>query len=105
MPVNIIGTQPWDNCVKDGVATLACIPIALNNIISFLVLFAGVVCVFLIIYSGYKFVMSEGDPEKISSARKTLTWAIGGFLLVVASFFILNFISQFTGATQLVAPK
>ena len=92
------------SCVSSqGVATLSCIPIVAQNVINFLVLFAGVVCVFLIIMSGYKFVTSEGDPEKIASARKTLFYAIGGFLLVIASFVILNIIANYTGVST-IAP-
>ena len=108
--INIIPTTDWKNipgCLSgpnNDIATLACIPGVIQNVISFLVLFAGAVCVFLIIVAGYKFVMSEGDPEKIASARKTLTYAIGGFLFVTLSFVILNIIASFTGA-PLLAPK
>lgn len=105
---NIIPTADWTTtgCVdqQTGVATLACIPIVLQNLINFMALFAGIVCVFLIVFAGYKFVMSEGDPEKIASARKTLTYAIGGFIFVLLSFVILNIIANFTVVDRL-APK
>jgi hypothetical protein len=101
----MIPTTAWGNCVSpEGVATLRCIPVVLGNIINFLVLFAGIVCVFLIIYSGYKFITSEGDPERISMARKTLFYALGGFLFVLLSFFFLNIVAQFTGVQQ-IAPR
>ena len=48
--------------------------------------------------------MSEGDPEKIATARKTLTYAIFGFVFILLSFVILNAIAKFTGVEQL-APK
>lgn len=108
--INIIPTTDWKDipgCLSgpnNDVATLACIPGVLQNIINFLVLFAGVVCVFLIIIAGYKIVTSEGDPEKMSSARKTLFYAIGGFLLVILSFVILNIIATYTGVES-IAPK
>ncbi len=98
------GTSVWGSCVQGGVATLACIPVVLQNIINFLILFGGVVCVFLIVFSGYKYITSEGDPEKVSSARKTIFYAIGGFLLVLGSFLLLNIIATFTGVTRL-SPK
>lgn len=102
---NVFGTSDWSACLGDGdVATLACVPIVLQNIINALVVLAGIVCVFLIIFAGYKFVTSEGDPEKIASARKTIFYAIGGMVLVIASFLILNIISDFTGVKQ-IAPK
>ena len=98
--------KDWGSCIDavTQVATLNCIPIVLNNIIYALVVLAGTVCVFLIIYSGYKFVSSEGDPEKIGSARKTLFYAIGGFVFVLASFLLLSIIGNFTGVKQLI-PK
>lgn len=99
---NVFGTAEWGSCLSNGdVATLACIPVVLGNIINALVILAGVVCIFLIIFAGFKFVTSEGDPEKIASARKTLFYAIGGMLLVLASFFILNVVATFTGVDQL----
>ena len=100
IPVSDLG-----NCVSpEGVATLACIPIVLQNIINVLVVVAGIVAVFLVIFSGYRFVMSEGDPEKISVARKTLTYAIFGLVFILLSFVILNAIAKFTGVEQL-APR
>ncbi|OIP57184.1 MAG: hypothetical protein COX79_04120 [Candidatus Levybacteria bacterium CG_4_10_14_0_2_um_filter_36_16] len=95
-------TQDWTSCLESGdVATLRCIPIVLQNIINFLVIFAGVIAVFFIVFSGIRFVTSGGDPEKIASARKILTYAIIGFIIVVFSFVILNLIAKTTGVTQL----
>ena len=102
----MIPIENWEasGCVKDGVATIACIPVVIQNIVNALVIIAGVVAVFMIIFAGYKFVMSEGDPEKIASARKTLTYAIGGLIFIFMSFFFLNVIAEFTGVDQ-IAPK
>ena len=102
----MIPIESWEasGCVKDGVATIACIPIVIQNIVNALVIIAGVVAVFMIIFAGYKFVMSEGDPEKIADARKTLTYAIAGLIFIFMSFFFLNLIAKFTGVEQ-IAPK
>ena len=96
----------WENsgCVKDGVATLDCIPVVVQNVINALIVIAGIVAVFMIVWAGYKFVMSEGDSEKISSARKTLIYAIVGLIFIFLSFVFLNVIAEFTGVEQL-APK
>ncbi|MEK6847172.1 MAG: pilin [Nanoarchaeota archaeon] len=96
----------WEDtgCIKDGVATLDCIPVVVQNVINALVVIAGIVAVAMIIYAGYKFVMSEGDSEKISSARKTLIYAIVGLIFIFLSFVFLNVIAKFTGVESL-APK
>lgn len=95
----------WGNCVSpEGVATLDCIPVVVQNVINALIVIAGIVAVFMIVWAGYKFVMSEGDSEKISSARKTLIYAIVGLIFIFLSFFFMQVISEFTGVKQL-APK
>lgn len=97
--------QDWGSCVSsEGVATLSCIPVVIQNVINGLIVLAGIVAVFMVVAAGYKFIRSEGDPEKIASARKTLTYAIGGLIFVFLSFFFLNAIAKFTGVEQL-APK
>jgi hypothetical protein len=101
----MVPTSSWNSCLSNGdVATLRCIPIVAQNVINFLIIFAGVVCVFIIIFAGFKFVTSEGDPEKVANARKTALYGIGGFILVVSSFLIMNLIASFTGVTQF-SPK
>jgi len=92
----------WSSCLDNGdVATLRCIPIVLQNIINSLVMIAGIACIFIIIYAGIKFVTSEGDPEKVAAARKTVLYGVGGFILVLGSFLVLNLLATFTGVDQL----
>jgi len=100
-----VPTQEWGpaGCLFDGdVATLNCIPVVIQNIVNFALIFASVVAVFLVIFSGIKFISSAGDKEKIESAKKTLTWAIAGLILIIFSFVIINVISEITGVKQLV---
>lgn len=88
----------WDSCVDPttGVATLKCIPVIFNNIIYAALLFAGVVALFFILYSGFKFVTSGGDPKQVDGAKKTATFAIIGLVVILLSFFIINFIGYVT---------
>ena len=103
---DVISDWAESECVdkNTGVATLECIPVVVQNVINALVVIAGIVAVFMIIWAGYKYVMSEGDAEKISSARKTLIYAIVGLIFIFLSFVFLNVIAEFTGVSQL-APR
>lgn len=87
----------WGNCVVDGVATLTCVPIVFRNVINAALIFSGVTAVFFIIFAGYKFISSGGDPKQADSAKQTMTYAIAGLVLILLSFFIVNFIAYFTG--------
>ncbi|MBI2028660.1 MAG: hypothetical protein HYT07_03550 [Candidatus Levybacteria bacterium] len=91
----------WDeflkiNCVENGVATLSCIPAVFLNIINALLMFVGITSLVFIIFSGYKYMHSAGDPKVLESARNTLIFAIVGLLLVLFSFFIRNLIFEVT---------
>lgn len=97
-----IPVKEWGSCVKDGdVATLACVPVILTNIINILLGFAGVVCVGMILMAGFKYVTSQGDQARLDSARKTFLWAIVGLIFIFLSFWIVSLMGKFVGTDQL----
>lgn len=53
---------------------------------------SGGIALVLIIISGYNFIASQGNPEKIQGARETLTSAIVGLLFIIFSMVILEVI-------------
>lgn len=92
----------WSTCLADvgggeKVATLNCLPIIFQNLINVALIFAGITAVVLVIISGIKLITSSGDAKQAEGARHTLTYAILGLLIILLSFFIINFISTFTG--------
>ncbi len=89
--------KDWGSCVENGVATLRCIPVIFQNIVAAALLFVGTVTAFLIVMAGVQFIMSGGDPKQLEGARKTLTFAIMGLVLVLSSFAIIYFIGYATG--------
>lgn len=95
----------WDSCLENGdVATLACIPIIIKNVVTAALVFAGIVAVALIIYAGARYITSKGDEARIESAKKTLTYAFVGLAIIFLSFFVITFISQLTGVSQIANP-
>ena len=79
-------------------------PVALNqletvfsNVVSILISLAGIVVFLMFLSGGFKFLTAGGDPKKTESARNTLTYAIGGLVLVALAFLIISFIANFTG--------
>src|SRR6266487_4362054 len=91
--------RAWGDCVENGIATLRCIPVVFQNLISAALVFVGIVTAFLIVWAGIKFAGSGGDPKQIDQAKKILTYAILGLILVLSSFAIIYFISYSTGNT------
>ena len=85
-------------CAKDGVLTIACIPIIIQNLVTFAFYLAGTVALFFIIWAGIGFITAGGDKEKIEKAKKTLTYAIIGLVFILLSGFFIKTIGALTGA-------
>lgn len=81
------------------VATLNCIPVLFQNLITVALAFVGTVAVIMIIWAGVRFIRSGGDAKQAQGARQTITWAIIGLIIILLSFAILNLISDFTGVS------
>jgi hypothetical protein len=72
-----------------------------SNIIRIFLGFLGIVALGLIIYAGFLWMTSEGNAEKVDKAKKILTGAIIGLLIILSAFAIASFIiSQLLDATQ-----
>lgn len=65
---------------------------------------AGIVLLIFIIIAGIGLIGSAGDnnPEKMEGAKKTLTSAILGFVIVFASYWIVKLIGQIFGMPNLI---
>jgi hypothetical protein len=72
----------------------------LTQIFSIVLAIAGVAALGLIIASGYRLMVSQGNPEQVKGAREQLTAAIIGLLFIVFSLVIL----QVIGANILKIP-
>ncbi len=64
----------------------------LTRVFSIVLSIAGIVALGLIIISGYRIMVSQGNPEQIKNAREQLTAAIIGLLFIIFSLVILQII-------------
>ncbi len=64
----------------------------LTTVFSIILSIAGVAALGLIIASGYKLMVSQGNPEQVKGAREQLTAAIIGLLFIIFSLVILQVI-------------
>ena len=60
---------------------------------------AGVILLFFFIIGGIGMIGSAGqnDPQKLEAAKKTVTSALIGFIIVFASYWIVKLIGSLTG--------
>lgn len=52
----------------------------------------GVIFIVLTIYAGFNWMTASGDESKIETAKKTLTRAIIGLIIIAGSYAIWNFV-------------
>lgn len=69
----------------------------LNNTIALIYAGAGIIFVFMVVFSALQWITSGGDKEKYGAARSRLTHAIIGIILLALSFVIINLIGSITG--------
>jgi len=61
------------------------------RIIIFMNSFIALIVMIMIIYAGFLVLTGGGDEEKNDKAKKTITYAIIGILLLIFSFVIYKF--------------
>ena len=84
------------------VATLAGLEAIFNNVVAVSLGLAGIVFFIMLIASAFTLMTAGGEPPKIQAARKSLTVALVGFVLVLLAFLIITLVSKFTGNTNIL---
>ncbi|HPC30870.1 MAG TPA: pilin [Candidatus Paceibacterota bacterium] len=71
------------------------------KIIDFIFNVAVFVTAIIIVYAGFLFITSSGEPEKLKTAQKVLIWALIGFGLILLAKAIPPFIYEFLTGKQM----
>ncbi len=60
--------------------------------VNYFLAIVGLVAVVFLIWGGVQYIISAGQEEKIESAKKTITYAILGLLVIGLAAVIVNFV-------------
>lgn len=82
------GLKCEDNVVK--ITSVDEIWIIVMNILQWLIIAGGYVALYFIIWGGFKYITSTGDPQKVTSAKNTIVNAVIGLVIVLASVAIIR---------------
>lgn len=69
----------------------------LTPIINNVLILIGLAALFVIIISGFNYISSGGDKNKISQASANFNYALIGLVLAMAAFLITRILSSATG--------
>jgi len=84
------------------VAYLSGFNVIFENVLNIVVALSGLAVFIMLVAGGIKYLTSGGDQKKAMQAKQTLTWAIVGLIALVGSWFILRFVSEFTGIEKIL---
>jgi len=83
-------------------ATIKDLEAVFTNIVKVLMAGGALTLFILLLTSGFKYLSSGGDQKAVEGAKKTLTYAIGGFVALAFSYLILRLIGMFTGTDTII---
>lgn len=66
--------------------------VIVTNCINILLHIIGLVAVAFVIYGGIRYIISQGNPGDLQTAKSTIVRALIGLVIAIASVFILNFL-------------
>lgn len=66
----------------------------MKNILNAIFSIVGIIAVAMIVWGGIQLMISGGEEEKRQAAKKTITYAIIGLIIVILSSAILEFIMR-----------
>lgn len=77
----------------------------LSNMIALFYTAAAIVLIFMLLWGAFDWITSEGEKEKLESARNKIINAIIGIMLFAVAFAVIQILGQFTGFTFFTGPK
>jgi len=98
------GKPSWDVVPAGNTSLSGIIATGVKAVLSLL----GIIFLVLIIYAGFNWMTAQGDEEKVTLAKNTLTRAIIGLIIITAAYSITYFVfnslpsSNSTGADTTV---
>ena len=64
------------------------------NIVDDLLQIAGYVAFGFVVYGGFLYMTSSGQPEKATAARKTITYGLVGLVIAISAVLLVNVIAS-----------
>ncbi len=85
--LNAIGTA-----INPNVNQANSLPVLIGRIINGVLGVLGIILVVLIIQAGIMYMTAAGDPAKVDKAKKMITQAVVGMIIIVLAYSISSFV-------------
>ena len=76
----------------EALPTVTASPNKLANLVTYLGVLAAVISILVIVIAGVQFVISSGEPGKVTKARTAILYATIGLIVSLSATAIANFV-------------
>jgi hypothetical protein len=66
----------------------------LRTIINIILLIMGAVAVLIITISGFRYIISRGNPQEVAKAKDGILYAVIGLVVIILAFIIVGFVAR-----------
>lgn len=75
-----------------GIPDIQATPSLITNVLQLVFGLAGAVALLIVTFAGTKYVLSQGDPQKVAKAKETIIYALVGLVITILAYSIVSFI-------------
>jgi len=94
--------QPCVASYASDVPTIQGIECLVSNILAVAVTLIGIVAFVMFLVGGFQYLTAGSNAKGVEQGRNSITFAIIGIVLALASIMILNVIARLTGVTTIL---
>lgn len=77
----------------------------LTSVISLMTMVAGIMLVLYLVYGGVKYVTAGGSEKAVDEAKRMITNAIVGLVIVVAAIMVTQLVGKILGFGNILGPS
>ncbi len=82
---------------QEGPATIGDLEVVFGNVVRAAIGLAGITLLVMLLIGGFNLITAGAEAPKAEAAKKTITFAIFGFVFIALSYLILTLITSLTG--------
>jgi len=71
------------------------------SVVNYVFAFAGIGLLLMLISSGFTFLTSGGDAKKLEQGKGRLTYALVGFLVIFAAYWLVQILGKIFGIEEI----
>ena len=89
--------NPGQSQLCNPISSSANLPDLLLNLLKAFTTFFGITTIVMVVFAGFRMMISMGNPQALTVAKSALTWSLAGFILAMFAFAIVMAMSTYLG--------